>query len=106
MAGRDDKVRLFTSGFSDKILVYNVDSIAGPVPNVTLDQDIMVQDGYTMSYAYYSKKHSSLYTVHEPQADAENNNGTVARWEVDLRGKPTFTRKEVVVTYLLRTSFP
>ena len=97
MAEPDDKGRLFTSGFSDKILVYNVDGLAGPVPNVTLDQEIMVQDGYTMSYAYYSRKHSSLYTVHEPLADAENNNGTVARWEVDLRGKPTFTRKEVII---------
>ena len=84
-------MKVFTSGFGSKILVYNYQ-----FPSITLEQEIPVQDGYSMSYAFYSPQRSSLYTVHEPLEDADNRNGTVARWEVDFsEGKPIMTRKEV-----------
>ena len=95
MTGVGSRQKLFTSGFSNKILVFNVvdNNVAGHgVPSITLDEEIEIEEG-AMSYAFYSPRYSSLYAVHE---GPWNGNGSVARWSVDLTGKkPTFTRKEV-----------
>ena len=94
MTGVGSSQKLFTSGFTNKILVFNVvdNNAAGHgVPSINLDEEIEIEEG-AMSYAFYSPRHSSLYAVHE---GPWNGNGSVARWSVDLTGKkPTFTRKE------------
>ena len=92
--------KLFTSGFTETLLIYDVDWLTSPdssrPPRLTLSRKYTYGgNGYDINYALYSEKYNSLYTVHMPLETADAKNGTVSRWDVDLNGALVLDRRQV-----------
>ena len=92
MPGLTSGLKLITSGYGSKALVFNVENSGDKAPKISFDQAVWDQEFGAMTAAYYIPKFSSLYTVNETMG----SNGTVSRWKVDLTGEnPVLARKEV-----------
>ena len=71
---------IFTSGYSDELLLYNVDEEAH---HVTYQEQCKVDPQF--SFGYVSKKFNSIYFVHEVgDYDGVPNTGAVSRWKINL----------------------
>ena len=85
-------LKLITSGYGSKVLVFNVENKGVKAPKISFEQAIWDQEFGAMTAAHYIPKFSSLYTINETMG----SNGTISRWKVDLSGvNPVLTRKEV-----------